>query len=492
MATSAAYTTFRRVYETGEQFVDYNTELVQASKYAHLWAMYSNSAFDDLSSWESYRARYGLYRFIRSIYNPARRLVDFYAGIVYPGVLTVDPDVVPDGSMMAIPFAEKTPAELQAAIAQLWQWSNWQAGKGVMVTYGAALGDCAIEIRDDPESGAVYLDNVWPGYIQDLDLDLSGNVKAYVIEYNYLDEETNRQHVYRKEVDAERIATYRDDKPWSYDGETPAEYENPYGFCPFVWIKHKDTGGRHGSPALRNIAALDELNSIASHVLDQDHRILESPVLIAGENIMIPSQESKEGNTSSTSRGRERINMLTGAAGASIDTMQLPEGEAMARIDWLAAQIEDTHPELTLYQRLREQSEVTGPGAERMAGDAAMYVFDARANYDAGSTRLFQMAAAIGGWRANSGAWGPILTAQQQKFLPFDLDSYRRGDLDLQIMPRPLFPMTPTEEIQYRREKMLLEHDEAGVQAGAQTMPQTVANRLRLATQQQTVETADS
>jgi hypothetical protein len=57
---------------------------------------------------------------------------------------------------------------------------------------------------------------------------------------------------------------------------------------------------------------------------------------------------------------------------------------------------------------------------------------------------LFRMAVAIGGWRANSGAWGPreTLTDGQRKCLPFDFDSYDRGDLDMTIIPRELFPQT--------------------------------------------------
>ena len=51
------------------------------------------------------------------------------------------------------------------------------------------------------------------------------------------------------------------------------------------------------------------------------------------------------------------------------------------------------------------------------------------------------MAVAIAGMRANDGSW-PELTAQQQKFTPFGLESYARGDLDMSIASRPL--LTPT------------------------------------------------
>jgi len=487
MATSAAYRTFRRVYSAGDHMAEFEVGQLQQARYSHLWALYSNEIYDDASVWAAYKSRYGLYRFVRSIYNPVRRLVDFYAGIVYPGVLTVDPESMPDGVLTAIPFADDTDPALLDAVAQLWQWSNWQSGKGIFVRYGAALGDVAVEVMDDPARGKVYTEIIWPQYIDDIELSPQGNVKSYAIEYDFYDDSSTRRRTYRKEVDAERIATYLDGNLHAYSEDMDPEYDNPYGFAPLVWCKHSDSGGKFGQPAIRNIAAVDELNSLASHMLDQDHKIMEAPILIAGENFAGFGTQTKGGSTHdeiNETRGREKINILTSAPGASMETMQLPEGEAMARVQWLADEIEKTHPELTLYQRMREQSNVTGPGAERMSGDTAMYVMDARGNYDTQSVKLFQMAVAIAGWRASNGDWGPSLDPQQEKFAPFDLTSYQRGELDLQILPRPIIPMTPKEEVEYERMKLALESDQAGAQQGAQTMPQQIADRLRQATQQ--------
>jgi hypothetical protein len=60
------------------------------------------------------------------------------------------------------------------------------------------------------------------------------------------------------------------------------------------------------------------------------------------------------------------------------------------------------------------------------------------------------MATAIGGFRASTGAWGP-LNAQQQKFTPFNLESYQRGDLNIDIMPRPLLTPTKLEQAQEKQ-----------------------------------------
>jgi hypothetical protein len=115
----------------------------------------------------------------------------------------------------------------------------------------------------------------------------------------------------------------------------------------------------------------------------------------------------------------------------------------------LIEEIEEDHPELTMYQQLRSMSQVTGPAAERLVGDAASLIDEARSNYDTQSIKLFQMAVAIAGWRANTGAWGNSMSSQQQAFAPFDLESYNQGRLDFEIAARPIVPsmkLSPDEQ----------------------------------------------
>ena len=93
-------------------------------------------------------------------------------------------------------------------------------------------------------------------------------------------------------------------------------------------------------------------------------------------------------------------------------------------------------------------SQVTSPGAARMMGDVYSRVLEVSSNYDTQSIKLFQMVAAIGGFRfrENREGWR-LKTEAQAKFAPFDLDSYARGDLNMAIMPRPLIPMTEDDTI---------------------------------------------
>jgi hypothetical protein len=79
---------------------------LRRDNYPVLWAYYSNELFDTALNpqWAGYRTTYNLYRQIRPIYNPTRRLVDFYAASVWPGVLSEDGLELPDGMPIAVPF----------------------------------------------------------------------------------------------------------------------------------------------------------------------------------------------------------------------------------------------------------------------------------------------------------------------------------------------------------------------------------------------------
>src|SRR3954447_16736470 len=59
------------------------------SHYNLLWAYYQNKMFDAVDqAWRAYKEHYNLYRNMRLPYNPMFRLTEFYAGKVYPGLLS--------------------------------------------------------------------------------------------------------------------------------------------------------------------------------------------------------------------------------------------------------------------------------------------------------------------------------------------------------------------------------------------------------------------
>jgi len=455
----AAYTAARRVFEEPAQSHNQALYINQQARYNLLWAYYNGSMFEKLAGvnawnwsiyaggWQMYKSNYNLYRNIRLVYNPTRRLVDFYAGQVYPGVLSEDAEALPDGVQLAVPFSKDTPKVLKNAIAQFWQWSNWQSRKSVQVRYGAALGDVLIELIDDLEHGQVSAEIIWPGFVVALELDSAGNVKSYTLRYQALDETGG--YMYSKTVDSEAFRYFRNDEPWDYGSGSVVE--NPYGFVPAVWIKHTDVGGHHGSPAIAgSLGKIDELNNLASHAHDQVHKVIGAPLLIASSGAITNiSQAQKRGpsiDTLSPASDQESVLMLKGPADSRVSSLagNLNLADALGYIHELTGEIEQDHPELVFYKELRGMSQVTGPAASRLVGDVASRFAEAAASYDQANIKLFQMAVAIAGFRANSGAWG-TLNRQQQKFTPFDLESYERGDLDMSIMPRPLLVPTRSE-----------------------------------------------
>jgi hypothetical protein len=436
-----------------------------------LWALYENSQFENIAAWANYRANYTLYRNIRSIYNPTRRLVNFYVAQVYPGVLSEDATKLPDGVAIAIPFSDDTDDALKLAVAQFWQWSNWQSNNKLMVRYGGATGSCLVEVVDNVARGKITTSVRWPGLLADrsladgppLILDDVGNVKFYALEYQATDE-AGDTYTYRKEVSQESFTEYRDDKLTS---ESP----NPYGFIPAVWCKHVDEGwgvdgeGLYGAPAISgSIGKIDELNGLASHTHDQIDMLIDSPGIISSDGGVgrigeqanavkatrsVMQDEFATASATSTLRTLRRL-LLKAPKGASWVplTGNLQPEQVIPAMDHLLTEIEHDFPELGMYQELRKMSEVTGPGAARMMGDVYSRVLEVASNYDTQSIKLFQMAAAIGGfrYRENREGWR-LRTEAQAKFAPFGLDSYARGELNMAIMPRPLIPMTEDDTI---------------------------------------------
>jgi len=472
LALNTAIGTFRREYDTPAH-VEGGVDLLSRSTYFRmLWQYYDASAFENMGLWQAYRARHRLYRQTRTVYNPTRRLVDFYAGQVYPGVLSEDGKDLPDGVPMAIPLADDTTPEIRAGLGQLWRWSNWQARKGVFVRFGAATGNVLAEVNDDPDEGRVTINVLWPGLVAWMDLTSDGNVKEYALQYWSADDNGLR-YVYRKEVTADTFRTYRDGRPFGY-GDDPPEWPNPYGFVPAVWCQHKHVGGNYGAPAIYgSIPAIDELNSVMSHLNDQVHKVIGAPILVSGAGQQIgplfgAKNQQKRGPTQEwepADLDREGVLMVSAPADAKVQSLA-GDLDITATLAWVSLQVEQieaAHPELAMYHQLREMSQVTGPAAARLMGDVATAVNEAAASYDLATVRMAGMALAIGGYRANRGDWGP-LSAHQRVFTPFDLTSYQRGDLDFSIQPRPLVAQTTREAIQLELQRVSLEQAQVALQ----------------------------
>jgi hypothetical protein len=408
--------------------------------YAQMFAYYSNTAFEDFAGWARYRLKHNIYKYTRPIFNPVTRVVDFYAEHIYPGALI-------GSARAAIPFTPDTPEEIKRGAEQLWQWSNWQVNNSIMVQHGSLTGNVAVDVVDDVERGKIRFNVYYPSMVRDLVLDAYGNVRAIVFEFTTSDPliDGGRPFLYAKEVQQDFIAEYKNGEP--HDFGNGAIRENPYGFASVVWAKHIDIGEDFGVPAIRSaIGKIDELNSMVSHTVDHIHKQIESPRILWTDTTITPLFGQEGDYIDFDSRNQQLL--LKGRAGGTTDTLvgTLDPQTIVPIVEKILAEVERDYPEITMYEKLRDQNIVTAPGAARLMGDVERKMSRPAANYDRANEKLIQMGLAIGGWRANRGDWGFALSPQQQKFLDFDLDSYNKGELDLTIVARELTPQTSREE----------------------------------------------
>jgi hypothetical protein len=227
-----------------------------------------------------------------------------------------------------------------------------------------------------------------------------------------------------------------------------------------VWVKHLDIGGTCGLPAIKSaLAKIDEVNSVVSHTADHIHKQINSPrILWTDSNIKSlfdKSETPQRRDDVDEFDSRSEQVLLKGKTGGTTDTLvgNLDPQTIIPLIDKVLGEIQSDYPEITVYEKIREQNIVTAPAARIMVGDVQKKLTRPAANYDVASVKLFQMGLAIGGWRARSGAWGADLTVQQQKFLDFDFSSYSKGELEMEIMPRQLIETSSFEtanELQVR------------------------------------------
>jgi hypothetical protein len=443
-ALMAASTAFRQSY-LGNDWVDqdYTTFEARQMRYKILWAMYENSAYQALHRWTvKYKADYGLYRFVRAIYNPSNRLGEFWKSHLMGGRL----DVVDGqaGEAGALPI-QTTNESLRAPIATLWRWSNWQIKKDVLSLWGSVMGDVGVKIIDDPIREKVYLKLVHPGTIKAVDLDDWGNVKGYELEELRPDPRKGDSKIkvmYREVVtrlgDNVNYQTYLDDRLYAWDDSQGSTWSEPYGFVPMVMIQHNNVGLDYGmSELFPGLAKFREADDIASKLSDQIRKLVDAPWLMAGVKQGELQTSTPAGTDANPQKGRETVPMIFSGPDAKAQPLVAPLDIAStsAYIVQILQGIEADYPEMTADKN-NATGDISGRALRINRAPAENKVQQRRPNYDDAIVRAHQMGIAIGGMRGYEGFEG------------FGLDSYASGDLDHQIADRPVFDKDPLDDIE--------------------------------------------
>lgn len=436
-----AYTSTDLIYDE-TNFGDFDGRRMRYTLY---WSYYENSAYRNIHKWaHQFKATYGLYKYTRSIYNPAYRLGEFWKAHLWGGTLDVNA-----GDGVAVPSALPILTENQAlrpAIAKLWRDSNWQVKKDVATLWGSVMGDTVIKIIDDTERRKVYLKNIHPATIKSVMLDPFGNVKEYEIEERRPDPDRTGSFCTYRELaqrvgDAVHYSTLKDNALYSWDGAEP-EWDEQYGFTPLVMIKHNDVGTDWGWSEFHSAQSkFREVDDIASKLSDQIRKMVDAPWLLV--NVAKPAKDKErkaqsEADSNNPEPGREEIPVYYGTTGADAKPLvaNLDISASLEHIKRICENLEQDHPELSVNIQ-NVSGQISGRALRANQEPAKNKVQQRRPNYDNALVRAHQMALAIGGFRRYDGYDG------------FDLDSYAKGQLDHMISEREVFSKDPMDDLEY-------------------------------------------
>lgn len=416
-------------------------------QYRQAWAYYSGTMFSrrNGADWTIYLAQRELYKHTRLIFNPVPNIVDFYVDNLWK---PADNKLYP---ALATPVLESTDERVTRAIAQLDQWGMWLSEKTKIIKYAATAGSCLVEGIDDLQRQKVYHNTVWAGLVKDVELNASGDVLAYTIEYEVYDRTRKTTFLYKKIVTKETFSYFRDDKPFIPEGKTKEVEPNPYGFCFAVWLKHGDAGGDYGTGAFTNYDKVDETNSLASHLHDNIHKEIESGKIIGVNETatlkpLTGASQNSDGSLNEVDPRMDRLLLIAqGTVSVSDLSGLLKLAEAHPYLKELIISIGADYPELEYKQILKESAQLSGIALERLLTPAQNRLDGVQAYHNQQLVKFRQMGIAVSGMRANGGGW-TTRTIQQQEFSPFNLKSYERGELDFQLENSVLVTLNEKEE----------------------------------------------
>lgn len=406
--------------------------------------------------------RTGLPVTIRPVHNPVARVVDWYAGRLYPGTMTEDGLATASGKPNRFPYSEATDEAVRIAVQTAFMWGAAGFNIGLYVRTGATLGDVFAEVVSDVERKKVYPKLIHPRFVTDIEWNDTGDVTMYRLDIPMQDRQ-GKQYTWGKIVTKDTITTLMNDRPHGYD-EQPAEQENPWGFVPAIWVQHRNVGGQHGDPAFKHaISKIDELNSIASEIDDYILRFTQQQVIISTD---YPEQFNKAAQeasarardsevlsdfAASSESVRRRDVQKVAAVSGNLSGLRLIENmglaDAVPHFEKRLAEIEQDFPEITFNEKLLAMSSPSGVAVEALTRDPQYKLDEAAANYDAGIVKLGQMCISVAAQCIAGGIWDRPFTAAQERFAVFTPESYDRGDLNFSLQPRSLVEDTLDQRI---------------------------------------------
>lgn len=410
-----------------------------------LWAYYlNNGLYDELKLAGIYTSDIRL----KSIRNPARRVVEFYASTVWPGRLQQALVIEPEGNPAVVP-----------RIHQLWKWSNWGAKRQVAIREAAVTGDVYLKVsQPDTEEPRVYLQVIKPQHVTDKDTD-----ERDYLTYCRIDVPQND----RSKEKGDQHGNYWHTEVWSKDRGEVRAYEHQKGpsaeeeqlgtpiythtfedlgidFVPIVQVKHLDMGGDFGAGGYTlHLEDIDEGNLLATrlHAMLFRHNnvtwALRANAMDSKTGRPLPPPNigtTLHGSTddpTTVELGGEKFMQLPGLSSLESLVPKLDYDATLKTLQDHMRHLRTELPELSYYA-LFELSDLSGVALRLMLTAAIARGLEVRGNHEDGLVRAHQMALTIGD---KIGAFEGFE----------DAGSYEAGDYEHQFADRNLIALSREE-----------------------------------------------
>lgn len=368
--------------------------------------------------------------FLKSLRNPAARVVEWYAATVWAGDLET-----------ALPIETKN-KRLIEAIEQLWRWSNFASVKQEIVRGAAVAGVEFVKVaQPEDESKRVYMQRLDSGVVTSYKVDERGYIIEARLDTALGDGEWQTEHWNRQ-----RVAIYKHKKsrktPLKELGsaEETALSAWDIDFVPIVAFPHMMLRGEPCGAFEIGIEKIDEVNRQASRLHSLLFRLndatfaLESNMM-DGNGRPIPPPSIGSSTTKRTEDGdfvelgSEKLLKLPGMAKLTSLVPQMQYADALAIIEAQMLEIEADLPE-TLWHKLKSAPDLSGRAIRLIMSPARAKTLEVRGNHEQALQRCHMMALTIG-----------------QAIGAFDkgIGRYEKGDFEHTFAARPVLPLSRDE-----------------------------------------------
>jgi hypothetical protein len=352
---------------------------------------------------------------LKSIRNPAFRLIEYYSCHLWPGSLDEALPIVSDNKAIVEP------------IQQLWDWSNWAAQKQRAARWLARDGDLFVKVvgrqADGGKMDRVYFQLLDAACVSDFDTDergfvtwmrmdvpqverlLDGKVRRRTLtEVWDKDTQTFRRWLHEQglDIDLGQLGTPLEERPFSDFG---------ISFVPIVWVPFRDAGDARGQAAIMPlIDKIDEANRKATRLSQMLFRHNKATWAVqgggndaSGRPLPAPQLANRADNGNGTGRATMADSEIQYIPGSAQLVPLVPNLDYDAYLKVLQddmRELEQDAPELLYYRMTELGTQISGRALRFLHAPAIKRVEEVRGNAFAGLVRLdmmgLTMAAAAG------------------------------------------------------------------------------------------------